>query len=611
MKLRRWVCSSLAAIVCTAAGAVPVEPSRAEVIDSTQTEAPAVDDPRWREVPLPDVQDGPAAWYRVRFDAGAQTGFWMVYLPYFYGGGRLWLNGAPVAAVPENTPALRVRWERPLLLPLPAGALQPQGNVLLIRAAAAFRGNQTMLPRLVLGPQVELQRMADRRLLVVRVVPVITIASGLVVGLLVLLIWWRRRQEVLYGLFGLATLLWALRTTTFAFDTLPAALWDPWRLLYVTCTGGFVIVMTLFALALAGWSRPIVTRALFGYWALGPLAFVLGGEDLANRWWVAGLIPIGLAMAVVTLLAAWRQRTGATIAIAAAVLLAFLAGVHDYLVAWNSPVLGALFPHWTDHRIFLLHHGANLLLVVMGVLLAMRFVRTLAEVEASNRTLEVRVAQREREIATSYQRIAALQREQAATDERQRIMRDLHDGLGAQLFTSLSRAERGALDSAAMSDTLRGAIDQMRIALEALASDEQDFRAAFGNFRFRWDPRLREAGLATSWRIDLPDSALTIAPHDTLQVLHIAQEALTNVLKHARATRVTVRLHREAEPDALVLDIVDDGGGGGEASRPAAAGGRGQANMRARAQRLGGSLVLQSDARGTRVGLRVPLRDEA
>ena len=68
------------------------------------------------------------------------------------------------------------------------------------------------------------------------------------------------------------------------FDTLPAVLWSAWRLMYHSSTGGFVIVMTLYTLALAGWSRWPVTRGLFAYWALGPASFVLLGDDFTSRW---------------------------------------------------------------------------------------------------------------------------------------------------------------------------------------------------------------------------------------------------------------------------------------------------------------------------------------
>lgn len=554
-----------------------------------------------------------AAWYRVPFNATAPNGLWALYLPYFYGGGQIWLNGAPVADVPQNSPTLRVRWERPLLLSLPASALKEGDNLLLVRAVANDRAFGTILPALQVGPQAALQPQFDRRLFVVRTVPVVTVVTGIVVGALVLLIWWRRRDELLYGLFGMAALLWALRTTTFVFDTATPAMWDAWRLLYFVSTGGFVIVMALFTFALAGWSRPLLTRGLLVYWALGPVAYWAGGEGPTARWWVAGLVPVGVGLAVVVFATAWRQRSTATTAIALALAIAVAAGLHDYLLASNSPLIFNALPAWSAERYFLLHHAANLLLVVMGVLLALRFVAALEGLETANRTLEARVQERERQIAANFEHIASLQREQAATDERQRIMRDLHDGLGSQLFTSLSRAERGSLDGPAMADTLRGAIDQMRVAIEALASEEQDFRTAFGNFRFRWDARLREAGVTASWHFDLPDEMLAIAPHDALQILHITQEALTNVLKHARAQTVTVRLRRES--GVLRLDVDDDGRGqppgtstsnGADASAAPRTAGRGQSNIRTRAQRLGGVLDITSGANGTRVTLRMP-----
>ncbi|WP_425259287.1 sensor histidine kinase [Rubrivivax sp. RP6-9] len=590
-------------------------PTHAQVIVTDSESPPAADDPRWQRRPLAQDEPGPSAWYRLRFDAPAPgtpaDGPLMLYLPYFYGGGRVLLNGGLVAELPRTTAAQRVRWERPLLLPV--AALQARGNELLVHAHAEYQGTATSLPRLVLGPQHLLQPMFERRLFFVRTLPVVTWVAGSVVGLLVLFIWLQRRDEVDYGLFGLAALLWAQRTSTFVLEVLPAGTWDLWRAVYHLCTGGFVVVMALFVLNMAGWGRRGLTRALLAYAALGPLAYLAWGEGAA-RVWTAGLLPVGLGILVVAIAATWRRRSAETVAVAAAVVASVLAGVHDQLVATRSPLIMDRLPEWGDHHLFLLHHAANVLLLVMGVLLALRFVRSLNAVELANRTLEARVQQREREIAASYQRIAALQREQAATDERQRIMRDLHDGLGSQLFTSLSRAERGAMDSGAMADTLRGAIDQMRVAVEALASEEQDFQAAFGNFRFRWDARLRESGLTPRWDIVIPDSGADgvspLAPHDALQLLHIIQEALTNVLKHARASTVTVRV---ALVDAeLAVEVADDGAGIADTGPvPTAAGdtrhgGRGRANMRNRAQRLGGQLEWQSLGPGTCVRLRAP-----
>jgi signal transduction histidine kinase len=621
---RWWLC--LAAVIVPVRAAEPPTSGPPEValvaavIAQADAAPPREDDPRWRQVSLPHSQAVDAAWYRVEFERPAQAHpGWALYLPYWYGGGSVWLNGVAVGTVPQSDGEVGVRWERPFLLPLPGNVLRPGRNVLMLRAVEAhLPTGGAGLPRLRLGEQVELQPGFEGRLFVVRTLPMVTVVAGAVTALLALFVWLRRRDEVLLGLFGLATLCWAIRTLTFVFDILPLGAWPWWRLMYHAANGGFIVVLALFAWHLAGWTHRLVSRGLAALWAIGPLAYVVlllaGGqpEAIVGRWWAALLIPVGASIAVAAAAAAWRRRDAGTIALAAAMVISFACGVHDYLVAWRVPWFTALAPLWADwtaSRIFLLHHGANLTLLVMGAQLALRFARTLGEVEEANRGLEARVAAREREIAAGYERIATLQREQTRQDERQRIMQDLHDGLGSQLVTSLVRAERGALDAGATADTLRSSLDEMRVAIEALTADDEDFRTSFGNFRFRWDARLRDAGLAPRWQVQLPDEPLPLPASDALQVLRIAQEALANVLKHARAHSVEVGLR--ADTATLTLEVADDGVGLPTAERP---GGRGMGNMRARARRLAAQFECAAardggdERRGALVRLVVPLR---
>ncbi len=630
-----WAAVLLGVLLLAACAPAPdadrrsIAPTEAEVLTDTDPSSPqslqppADNDPRWRTVALPDVQMQRHAWYRVAVQmplpvaaSVAPDGAWMVYLPYLYGGGQVWFNGALIAAVPENSPGLRVRWERPHLVGLPPALQRAGTNWLLLRTVALPASPSTRLPPLVVGPQVEVQPLYDARFFVMRTIPVMTVFVAGIAGLFVLAIWWRRPHEWLYGLSGLVALAWALRTTTFVFDTLPTGWWAAWRFLYHVSNGGFIILMAMFALVLAGWARPWLLRAMAAFWAVGPVIYLAGGgspavEEWVNRWWLAGMIPIGLMALVVVLLVAWRQPTPARRLVALAFVLAFLSGIHDYLLAWQVPWFMALWPQWTAQRIFVLHYGANLLLLTLAYEASRRYLRGQRALEESHHTLGLRVAEREREIAASYARIATLQREQAATEERQRILQDLHDGLGAQLFTSLLRAERGVLDAAQMRDSLRGAIDAMRVAIETLGAEDGDFRTAFGDFHYRWDTRLRDAGLACTWEVALPDAPLPLSRHATLQVLHVAQESLTNVLRHAQAASVTVELALSA--GVLQLQVRDDGRG---LQPPAGPGGRGLANMRARAERLGGVVVVgpwvdpvTGRVGGTRVLLSVPLHD--
>ncbi|MEO8729183.1 MAG: ATP-binding protein [Rhodoferax sp.] len=563
----------------------------------------------------PQGQRQNAAWYRSHFDVprdGAMPVTWAVCLPYFYQGGQIWVNGRLAGNVPESTPEMRVRWERPQLITVPPELLRAQGNVLAIRAAAAPDNAAQYFPRVFVGPLADLQPRADRRTFWVRTMPQVTVVVCLLVAGFGLFIYGRRRSEVLYGLFGLATALWGIRTLTFVIERMPLDSWQLWRIAYLASTGGFIVVLAIFTLRFAGIRKPILEKTLIGYWVSGPLWLSMAGasaEPFINHVWSTGLVPIGLSILGVSGWSMLRQRTFAAAVMPLTLVIAVLSGVHDYLMAWNMELLARWFPHWANQRIFLLHYGANAVLLGMGGLLAARFIEALSSLQSANQnladlndTLELRVAERELHLTANFERMADMQREHAAVQERQLIMREIHDGLGSRLFTSLLRVERGDMTDQQIAEALRDCIADMRLAFDALAPDD-DFQATLGNFLFRWQTQMREAHIQPTWTIDVPDGGLHLARQPALHLLRIAQEALTNVLKHARASNVRIELRDRG--GMLELEVADDGKGADLSMDTA---GRGMANMHARAKQMGAELDVLSGASGTRVMLRMPIK---
>jgi signal transduction histidine kinase len=186
----------------------------------------------------------------------------------------------------------------------------------------------------------------------------------------------------------------------------------------------------------------------------------------------------------------------------------------------------------------------------------------------------------------------------AAVAERQRIMQDIHDGLGSQLVSSLSMAERGQLGPAQTAELLRSCIDDLRLAIDTLAEADVNLAVTAGDLRFRMEPRMRAAGLKLRWdTAGLPDDLL-------LPGTRVLQESLSNAVKHAAASTVQVRLAVDA--GALVLEVADDGCGL-PATRSTR--GKGLAGMAKRARVLGARLDLgpAGPAGGTCVRLMVPL----
>lgn len=607
MKPIKWACFSrwfaallaLLALHAVAHGQL-VRPQQADLLFNPALSPPPSTSP-WQRVDLPHTTRHVTAWYRVEFDVEASKNdlLWAVYLPYLYRGGRLFLNGTPLAAIQETSPQLVIRWERPHLVSIPAPSLRPGVNQLLIRIPATAVAPDHM-PLLQIGPYLELLPVYESRLFWVATMPQFTVLSCLIVGLLALFIWWRRPEETLYGLFGAASVLWGIRTLTFVIEVLPSAAWHAWRAIYHGATGGFVVLMLLFTMCLAGIGYSRLKWWLFAYWALGPVVFLAtgGDESMVTKWWAGGLLPIGVAVVGISVWAAFRQRTTAVTVLCAALTLAVLAGLHDYLIATSSPIVRALAPGHAADRIFLLHYAADIVLVVMGGLLSARFVGTLQALAQLNRTLELRVAEREHTLSANYERLRQLERQHAAGEERQQIMRDLHDGLGSQLFLTLSRAEGGQIDQQEMVQALRECIADMRLTLEAMSPESNDFLQAWGNFRFRWQHLLEASGLTCTWDMDASGDGFDLSPHATLQLLRIVQEALTNVLKHARAQAVSIRLRMEEQ--TLTIEVADDGRGLDNANLR---GGHGLNNMRARALHIGARIEITDRHPGVRVAV--------
>ena len=550
---------------------------------------------RWKEN-WPDIRG--TVWYRVSFQVDRPEGEpWMVYLPRMREGGALFVNGQLLANVREPDKDTYVRWMRPHAFLIAPGQLRSGGNELHVRVDV--ESEDKVMSTIYVGPEHAVRPLYESRHLWTYTAAQLTIAVTLSLSVFVIAIWLRRRMDFDYGLFGLASLFWGLHTTNYVIEILPEWAWLPWRVVRYASTGGFVIAMTFFMLRFAGIRHRVLTSLFCAYWLLGPLTLVIGGtawHHAVDRYYQAGLIVIAMFMVGVTLYAGWRQRTPGALALCAAVLLGNAFGVHDYMLSqglWRDP-----------EEPFLLYFAADALLVVVGVLLADRFVKSLGAVEQANATLAVKVAQKETELAANYAQQRGFERERAVATERQRMMQDMHDGLGSQLLSSLVAVERGALDPKGMAQVLRDAIDDMRLAIDTLSPGHEGMLESLGNLRYRLEPRFRAAGieLKFSYR-DLPER-LDIAAEDALQILRVLQESLTNVLKHASAKQVGVDFSLRRDPCMFALEVTDDGGG---FDSTAVATGRGLSGIQRRARQIGATVEVVSDTRGTRVKLEYPM----
>jgi signal transduction histidine kinase len=240
--------------------------------------------------------------------------------------------------------------------------------------------------------------------------------------------------------------------------------------------------------------------------------------------------------------------------------------------------------------------------VMIGWMLIDRFVRSLNESEKLNAELERRVAEKQVELARSYERMQTMERHQAVAEERSRIMRDMHDGIGAHLISTLSMIEHSECSATEVAAALRECLDDLRLTIDSLEPTENDLLPVMGNLRYRLDERLRKQGIDLDWRVREVPGLSCLTPQNVLHILRILQEAFTNIVKHAHATSIHVETGLDAAGGHIYIQVRDNGTGfSGERT------GRGIASMKHRAKIIGGRLEIQPSAAGTTLNLLLPV----
>jgi signal transduction histidine kinase len=199
----------------------------------------------------------------------------------------------------------------------------------------------------------------------------------------------------------------------------------------------------------------------------------------------------------------------------------------------------------------------------------------------------------------------------AREEERRRLRRDLHDGLGPQLSSQTltidavrelmrqdpDAAEALLLDLKAQS---RDAVADVRRLVYALRPPALDDLGLVGALR----ATAQHASNGPRVSVEAPDNLPPLPAAVEVAAYRIAQEALTNVVRHAGASRCVIRLVLDEEAEMLRLEVEDDGRGIGEERGS----GVGLHSMRERARELGGGLTVGTPSgRGTVVRARLPL----
>jgi signal transduction histidine kinase len=466
-------------------------------------------------------------------------------------------------------------------------------------------GSRVALSSLWIGSSKALRGRYYTRQWLQRELPATLSAAFLAVGVFALFVWLKRRHETDYLLF------FNLAATSFVghlhyYVSLPiAGDWFGW--LTANALFWLIMVVHFFLCRLHGRPHVRLTRAVVGTTVLISVLTLPALGILPIFPSTSILVPLVYAIAVsmgaivgVTGIVSARGRSREALLISIGVSLGTLLGMSDWLL-YNNVI--------SPEGWFLGAYTNAVTFGMFGFLMYWRYINAIGEVERINASLAHRLQVREAELELSHRRLREAALRQTISDERQRLMQDMHDGLGSSLISAIRSVEQGGVSDLKVSQILKDCLDDLKLTIDSMEPVEADLLLLLATLRFRLEPRLEGTGISLLWEVQELPTLAWLDPSSALHILRIVQESIANILRHTRADEIRVATAREAT--GVRVTIEDNGQGFDVAKALTGVGGRGLHNQRRRAQAIEGTVGWESGPQGTRFTLWLPLEHKA
>ncbi len=554
----------------------------------SHADSPAETSGQWRRFDRPiRVPDEPYASVWIRTDITQRLNLGQantLYIHRAFANVQVWLQEElQYTAAPIEEPLAFFR--TPLLIPLGEFDDSADRTSMHIRLTKARGGVSP--PAFYLAPYSELTAAYRHNYWIAQTLPILFISITLTMTLLVGGLFFMRPQETAYGWYALYMLLWTAHTAHALVDHIPMdhEVWFSLTYLcvaWVACEVVFINRYFNFRMRRVEMFVAVVTL-LLAIVVLLPASF--GATDGLLRvtvlLWMSWVILLALFVFAQCFMAVRRRWSVDSVGLLLISSVVVVVGIRDHLFDFYEFVPGTTF---------YLQFIVIIPLLFFGFLLLRRHVRTLTFSEKLNAELEERVNLKAKQLEDTYRKLNEEEKRREVAEERARLMRDMHDGLGGQLVHALSLAENAG-DKRDLKQALRYALSDLRLIVDSLAPSDDGFGSLLANFRHRISKSVARAGIELHWNLSGAQDT-DLRADQSLALLRIIQEATTNALRHSECETITISVSSNA--DVLIAEVRDDGKG-----IDAPGHGRGLDNMRIRADSISAGLTVRSDAGGT------------
>lgn len=546
-------------------------------------------------LPASERDDTHRATFRLDFDrADIDSDVAAVFLPRFADGLHVELNGDPVSPNTDNIgryhdkPFTRL-WHLPFYTTFPKGNLRENDNIILVELEAYPFTTITLSPVYV-GDAFRL-RIANQFRFIARngfIRFAFTLQIG--IGVFLILLWSARRKDTEYGWALAANLAASIICWHFILSNTPLSA-HAWTLVWNIAIQAYIYSLYRYSrkiLALP--DTRITSRSIIAFCLLSALALSLTPVEHLPFALTYYHIGNGIMALLIPYLFFVNLRANPYLSVAHFVvfIVAFSFVTRDFLYAYVSP----------DRIIFQMSQFVPLIIftLITGLLIT-RLAHSLNRAEDLQSTMKQTIADKSAEVI-------AKERQLAIAHERHRIMLDLHDGVGGQLVNTLAYMRGQQNSDPVVKSSMEAALRDMALIIDSLEGYE-DLSTLLGSLRSRIEPLLDEHHIQLLWRLDGTPHMEDNQRSNSLSIIRIIQEAITNAVKHGDAETITI-----ASDDSSIT-ISDDGCGFDlhkARQKTGTNSGIGLEGMQHRAREIGIECHINSTPNGTEVQLLWPTK---
>ncbi len=573
----------------------------------------------WTEVQLPDHWTtrwpgyNGSVWYRIQWHSDCPSEYWAraplaLAIDSINMAGRVFVNGDLLWQDTNLFEPFSRSWNMPRLWTLPGAAIKQGANVILVEV----RGVAMTMPglgKVHLGdPQVLLEH--QRRLSWdYRGMFTVNIMGALSIAFLFLGMWLFYRKSTLYIWFVLLNLFWV----AFLYNVIAVEAW-PFSSTVAVQRANAIAFMSfclcftnfIFQLARRPLSRKMAT-ALTAFTAIMSVVIALSSDQnlgLALKIGIRGHLLIFAITCMALALIAWRSKKAEDCLYGSVGIVYVGIAFHDWRIFYFQLETAPLTPY------------ANLLTMTgISIIMGLRIAHSMRRIEQFNEELRVTVQTACEQLEQSLHKKHELALTTTKLQERVELIQDIHDGFGSALVRAIAQAESTTESHHQNSrhiSTLKSLRDDLRLVIDSgrsfVQSPPQSPQAWMAPTRYQFSSLFDNIGMKSQWHLPSawPSSPCAMT---CLTMTRFLEEALSNVLKHSQAREVNVSMAYPV-PERIVLEVCDDGLGFDVDAARNAATGVGLESMRARMEKLGGSVEIHSSGGCTLVRGVLPAHAE-